>query len=385
VIAAVACDGRSPSPPRHETGEGDVPCFRCLRRTWLVGALAGRIEHARRDRGARRLALLLALDDEALVRAVDADDAVLARYRSFDRDRALDAGAAARLELICRHDPRYPLALRSLPDAPAVLHVAGSPERFAALTAAEQPAVAVVGARRASAYGVEVARGLARGLASADVTVISGLALGIDSAAHVGALDASGPTLAVLAGGADRPYPASKRHVYEAIRATGCVIGELPPGTEARRWCFPARNRIIAALAAVTIVVEAMERSGSLITADFARDLGRDVGAVPGQVTSPLARGPNALLADGAHVVRGPEDALDLACGVGEWRDRRSPRPRVPAHLDALHAAVAAGAQTPEALIEHGIPITAALAGLAELEVLGHLRRTVGGRYQVSA
>jgi DNA processing protein len=351
----------------------------------LVGALTGRIEHARRDRGARRLPLLLALTDAELIRAVDADDAFVTRYRAFDPDRAIAAAATAGLVPICRHDDRYPDVLRALPDAPAVLHVAGAIERFAELTAPRQPAVAIVGARRASAYGLEVARALARGLAAADVTVVSGLALGIDSAAHTGALEASGPTIAVLAGGADRPYPASKRRLYESIRATGCVVGELPPGTEARRWCFPARNRIIAALAALTVVVEAMERSGSLITAEFARDLGRDVGAVPGQVTSPLARGPNALLADGAHIVRGAEDALDLACGVGEWRDRRALRPPVPEHLRVLHAAVAAGAQTAEALTEHGVSITAALAGLAELELLGHLRRTIGGRYQAAA
>jgi DNA processing protein len=230
-----------------------------------------------------------------------------------------------------------------------------------------------------------VAGARGRGLAAAEVTVVSGMALGIDSAAHTGALEVGGPTIAVLAGGADRPYPPSKRRLYQAIRERGCAIGELPPGTVARRWCFPARNRLIAALAGVTVVVEAMQRSGSLITAEFARDLGREVGAVPGQVTAPLSRGSNALLADGAHVIRTGEDVLDLACGVGEWRQRRATRPAVPEHLRALHAAVASGAHTAEALAEHGIAITASLAGLAELELLGHVRRSVGGRYRVTA
>lgn len=379
----------APAPPpdgpskRQRDGDEPVPCRGCLRRTWLVGALAGRIEHARRERGAQRIALLLALDDRALMEAVDAPDAVAAAYRRFDRDAALDAARRAGLDVVCRHDPRYPERLAGLPDAPAALHVAGGLERFERLTGEGAPGVAVVGARRASAYGLEVARGLGRGLAAAGVTVVSGMALGVDSAAHAGALEA-GPTIAVLAGGADRPYPASKRRLHAAIRERGCVVSELGPGIGARRWCFPARNRIIAALAGVTVVVEAMARSGSLITAELARDLGRDVGAVPGPVTSPLSAGPNALLADGAHVIRGPEDALDLACGVGAWRRPGAER-AAPEHLRALHAAVAAGAGSPEALARQGVPIAAALAGLAELELLGLVRRTAGGRYEATA
>jgi DNA processing protein len=139
---------------------------------------------------------------------------------------------------------------------------------------------------------------------------------------------------------------------------------------------------LIAALAGLTVVVEAMERSGSLITAEFARDLGKDVGAIPGQITSPLARGPNALLLDGAHVIRNAEDALDLACGVGAWQ-RRQPAAGhgLPDHLRALHTAVAAGAQTADEIIDAGVPVVTALAGLAELELLGHVRRLPGGRY----
>jgi DNA processing protein len=355
-----------------------LPCGPCLRRAWLIGALSGRIELAR-DQGRNRIPLLLALDDAALMTATHAPDAVAAGYRRFERSRALRAVGDAHLQAICRHDPRYPAALTELPDAPAVLHVAGDVERFLTLVAASQPAVAVVGARRASSYGLEVARGLGRGLAAADVTVVSGMALGIDAAAHVGALEAGASTVAVLAAGAERAYPPSKHRVYREIRRRGAVVSELPPGSAVRRWCFPARNRLIAALAGLTVVVEAMERSGSLITAEFARDLGRDVGAVPGQVTSPLARGPNALLADGAHVIRNPEDALDLACGVGAWRRRRPAGDGVPEHLRALHQAVASGARTADALTRRGFAVTVALAGLAELELTGHLRRVDGG------
>ncbi len=381
MIALAAAPPIVPPQPAA-TARESTPCFACLRRSWLLGALAGRIEIARRS-GPRRIPLLLALGDADLMRAVGADASVSAQYHRFERERALIAVREAGLAAICRHDPRYPAALSELADAPAVLHVAGDVNRFQTLTAAAQPAVAIVGARRASTYGLTVGRSLGRGLAAADVAVISGMALGIDAAAHAGALDVEGPTVAVLAGGVDRPYPSSKRRLYAAIRETGCVIGELPPGTVAHRWCFPARNRLIAGIARLTVVVEGMERSGSLITAEFARDLGRDVGAVPGQVTSPLARGPNGLLADGAHVIRGPEDALDLACGVGEWQ-RRPARELVPAHLRALHAAVATGSDTPEALLAHGFSMATALAGLAELEALGHLRRAIAGRYVVA-
>jgi len=371
-----------PSAAGAPPAAGD-PCPACLRRAWLVAALAGRIEYARRT-GAARIPLLLALGDRDLMRAAGASPGIARSYEAFAPDVARDAVRRARLTAICRHDARYPSALHELPDAPAVLHVAGDVERFLALTADDQPAVAVVGARRATGYGAQVARGLGRGLASADVTVVSGMALGVDSAAHEGALEGGGATLAVLAGGAERPYPASKHGLYVAIRERGSVVSEMPPGTRAQRWCFPARNRLIAALARLTVVVEGRERSGSLITADFARDLGRDVGAVPGAVTSPLARGPNALLADGAHVIRGAEDALDLACGVGGWQ-RRGPGPgAVPERLRALHAAVASGLDTPDRLAGAGVPVSAALAGLTELELLGHVRRLPGGGYVVA-
>lgn len=359
-----------------------LPCTPCLRRAWLIGALSGHIEHTRRGT-AGRIPLLLALDDAALMAAAQATGAQAEAYRRFRREDAELASERAGLHALCRHDPRYPAALLELPDAPAVLYVAGDLDRFSTLAGGVRPAVAVVGARRASSYGLEVARGLGRGLASADATVVSGMALGIDAAAHVGALEAGGPTIAVLAAGADRAYPPSKQRLYREIRQRGAVVSELPPGSPVHRWCFPARNRLIAALGRLTVVVEAMERSGSLITAEFARDLGRDVGAVPGQITASLARGPNALLADGAYVIRGAEDALDVACGVGAWQ-RRPPGAGVPEHLRSLYAAVSDGADTPDALVARGVPVTVALSGLAELELGGHVSRAVGGRYQVT-
>lgn len=371
-----AAGGPGAQPPRA--------CASCLRRTWLIAALGGYIERARHS-GSGRLRLLLALGDEELMRAVGGvRSEILSGLRRFDSHAALVACRRSGVTAVCRHDDAYPAALLELLDPPAVLHVAGAFERFRRLTVPEPPGVAVVGARRASGYGLEVARGLGRGLAAADVPVISGMALGVDSAAHAGALEVRGPTLAVLAAGADRPYPPSKRRVYEAIREAGAVVSELPPGASAHRWCFPARNRIIAALAGVTVVVEAAERSGSLITAEYARDLGREVGAVPGQVTSPLAVGANALLKDGAHVVTRAEDALDLACGVGAW-GTRDVREQVPGHLRDLLDDVAGGRTTFDALSDAGRAIGPTMAGLAELELLGHVRRGLGGHYVVTA
>jgi DNA processing protein len=357
-------------------------CDACLRRSWLVAVLAGRIEHARLNRSGK-LRRLLALEDDRLIRAVDGGDEIFAALERFDVTAARRACADAGLAVVCRHEPAYPAALRDLEDAPAALHVAGRLERFLELTTPAQPAAAIVGARRATPYGLEVARALARGLASAGVTVVSGLALGADAAAHTGALDAGGPTIAVLAGGAERPYPPSKRRLYERVREAGCVVSEMPPGATARRWCFPARNRIIAGLAGVTIVVEAAERSGSLITAEMARDLGRDVAAVPGPVTSTLSGGTNALLKDGAAIVRSAEDALDLACGVGGWAERPAAE-QVPDRLRGLLDDVRHGHDTLDALAGAGHQVTAVMAGLGELELLGQLRVLPGGRYAVA-
>jgi len=353
-------------------------CDACLRRTDLVAALGGVIDVQWRTRAAR--AEVLGLPDDALL-ALARDDRVRRRYADFRAPAARERIAASRLGAVCRCAAGYPAALRALPDPPAVLHAGGDAGLLADVEAA-----AVVGARKASPYGLEVARGLGRELAAARVPVVSGLALGVDSAAHEGALERGGPSVAVLAGGADVPYPASKRRLHGELLERGCVVSELPPGFTAFRWCFPARNRLIAALAAVCVVVEAAERSGSLITADFAAELGKPVGAVPGQVTSRLATGANALLHDGAAVVRGGADVLDLLFsdggasrgagahggGAGEPLE-----PDLRRLLDAVEqggGSLAALASTPE-------EASAAIHGLTELELRGLVRRGFGGRY----
>lgn len=353
-------------------------CDQCLARSWLLGALSGHLDQQR-----RLVDDLLALGDRDLVAAVGGglQQDIEAQLERFDagsvRWRALDAG----LEVICGCDAAYPERLRELPSAPSVLHIAGGLGRFRELVAADP--VAVVGARAASPYGIDVARSLSRGLASAGVAVISGMALGIDSAAHAGALACGGTTIAVLPGPADAPYPRSRSGLYRKLLRDGVAISELPPGIPVRRWMFPARNRLIAALGAMTIVVEAGERSGALLTAAWAGRLGRLVGAVPGRVTSSQAAGPNRLLREGARVVRGAQDVLDSLFGEGARVASRETRPELDGQGAALLRAISEGHETAAALARAGVSPSDGLATLASLELSGYIRRGPGGRFAV--
>lgn len=348
-------------------------CDDCLRRTDLIASLGGRIDIEWRVRAKR--GRILALSDEQLLDWAD-ETSLRARYAGFDADEARRRVRDARLWALCRCHARYPRRLLDLPDPPAVLHVLGD----APLLDVED-AISIVGARRASNYGLEVASELARGLAAAGLLVVSGMALGIDSAAHAGALDAGRPTVAVLAGGAERPYPASKRILHQRIAASGCVVSELPPGFKAFRWCFPARNRIIAALGAATLVIEAAERSGSLITADFAAEAGRLVCAVPGPITSRLSAGTNGLLRSGADVVLSAQDVLDGIFGAGARTIPDPSRDDLPAPLEHLLLAVEQGRGTFGALVSDSLDLPTVAAGLGELELRGLVRRTPGGTY----
>lgn len=362
-------------------------CDDCLRRAWLLRAMSGHLERGRRRGG------VLALEDGELIDALGgaAREELRRRHAGFDAAAARARVAAAGLVSRCRHAGPFPSGLQEAADAPWAIFVAGRPEAFDALADAEDvaPAVAVVGARRAAGEGEEVARSLGQELAAAGVCVVSGLALGIDSAAHRGALSVVPPapdrglpaTVAVLAGGADVVYPASARGLYAQILRAGCVISELPPGTPPRKWGFPARNRIIAALSGMTVVVQARERSGSLITADLAMQLGRPVGAVPGPVTRPLSHGTNALLADGAHVVRDARDVLE-ALLPGRVAPHPSAAPALEDGLRAVLDTVGDGACTAGDLaIRRGVAVEEATADLTRLELLGAVRRDPAGRY----
>ena len=227
--------------------------------------------------------------------------------RAFDR-RAYLAGLDRRgIRWIARSSPRFPRALAAIFDAPAGLFLRGSGE----IDLVERPAVAIVGARSCSAYGAEVARMLGRELAAAGLVVVSGLARGVDGHAHRGALEAGGLTVAVLGCGVDRDYPAAHAELAARIGEQGLVVSEYAPGVEPAPWRFPARNRIIAGLTQATVVVEARERSGALITADLALEEGREVFAVPGEITSALAAGTNRLLRNGATPLTAASDVLE--------------------------------------------------------------------------
>src|SRR3954447_105801 len=274
----------------------------------------------------------------------------------------------------------FPALLDDLDDPPAALHGLGDEDLVRGI--ARDGAVTIVGSRHPSSYGLEVAEELAYLLAGAGLVVVSGMALGIDAAAHRGALEASGSTVAVLGSGPDVVYPRSERRLYERIASTGAVVSEMPPGTIPGRGCFPRRNRIMAALGTMTVVVEAAQPSGSLITAEQAAKLGREVGAVRGRVTSRIARGTNALLAEGAAVIRDAQDVLDRMVGVGACTVRRE-GPALDEELIGLLHAVEDGASTPDAAAAGaGVASAEAAVGLARLELLGYLRAGSAGRYE---
>jgi DNA processing protein len=232
------------------------------------------------------------------------------RWRSFERrfdERAyLERLAAAGHRFLPRSAGGFPPLLRAIHDPPAGLFLRGEGEPELLW----RSAVAVVGARACSGYGGSVARSLGRELAAAGLVVVSGLARGIDAEAHRGALEAEGTTVAVLGCGIDRDYPAAHAELARRVASSGLIVSEYAPGVEPAPWRFPARNRIVAGLCAATVVVEARERSGALITADLALEEGREVFAVPGEITSSLSAGTNALLKLGAVPLTAAADVL---------------------------------------------------------------------------
>jgi DNA processing protein len=226
--------------------------------------------------------------------------------RDFDERAYLEELTAAGYRFLPRSAPEFPPLLRAIHDPPPGLFLRGDAEP----KLLARPAVAVVGARACSGYGASVARSLARELAAAGLVVVSGLARGIDTEAHRGALEADTPTVAVLGCGIDRDYPAAHAELARRVAATGLIVSEYAPGVEPAPWRFPARNRIVAGLCAATVVVEARERSGALITADLALEEGREVFTVPGEITSALSAGTNDLLKLGASPLTSARDVL---------------------------------------------------------------------------
>jgi DNA processing protein len=288
--------------------------------------------------------------------------------------RALDLGVS----LVAPGDPGYPFPLLRTFDPPPLLWVRGEWREE------DCAAVAMVGSRKASSYGVVQAGRIARGLAAAGVTVVSGLARGVDTAAHRGALEAEGGrTVAVLGSGLARPYPWENRGLLDEAAARGAVLSEFPFDTPPVPHNFPRRNRVLAALGLATLVVEASEKSGSLITANIANELGKIVAALPGRVDAPESRGANRLLRDGAHLVEGPEDLLALL-GIEGLEPPAAAPSVLPAGPPGRILAALEGSPPldPDSLAAAtGLAGAAVRAALVDLEIAGAVREFPGGRF----
>jgi DNA processing protein len=294
--------------------ESVTACVECLRRSWLLAALAPYIEKVNLPSDPQSLLGLLTLPNEMLVERVAPKVAVhlLARTEALHERKLHEELDAAGCWSSCRHSDTYPIGLHDAEGAPWALFGRGDRQLLENVQTAD--AVAIVGSRRATSYGREVARELGRELADAGLLVASGLGFGVEGCAHRGALE-KGPTAAVLPCGPDIAYPAAHRGLWRQISEKGGVFSELPPGSPPWRWTFAARDRVLAALAGMTVVVEAADEAASMRIADLAIELGRDIGAVPGPITSRASQGPNALLAAGACVVRDGQDVVDALVG----------------------------------------------------------------------
>ena len=289
---------------------------------------------------------------------------------------AIDRGQTRRIAPIAWNNPLYPVALTTIADPPPVLWMQGSSAAF------DRPAVAIVGARAASAYGLSVAERLAADLAARGLAIVSGLARGVDSAAHRGALSAGGVTVGIMGSGVDVVYPPEHASLARDMQQDGGVVSELVPGTPPLPQFFPMRNRIISGLSRAVVVIEAGEKSGSLITARCALEQGRDVLAVPGNVLSGRNRGAHALLKDGAKIVESADDILEelrmppaasaLTCSESSSLNQdpilACLTPGEPSDLDAIAE-------------RSGLTTARLLPRLFELELQGAVARVGGGRF----
>ena len=301
----------------------------------------------------------------------EGDPAFTRFARRFDEGALRARLDAAGLRWVGGSEAGFPSALAAIFDPPVGLFIRGDVE----LDLLEQPAVAIVGARACSSYGAHVARTFGRELAAAGLVVISGMARGVDGEAHRGALEAGGRTVAVLGCGVDRDYPAAHRELARRICREGLVLSEYAPGVEPAPWRFPARNRIVAGLAQVTVVIEAREKSGALITADLAVEEGREVFVVPGEITSALSAGTNALIQLGAAVATSTADVLEAFGLAPELPAPPELTPPAEAILARLRDAPRSADELVRAL---DLDAGAAAAALTELELHGLLTETSG-------
>jgi DNA processing protein len=296
-----------------------------------------------------------------------------------DAERHLDLCDRLGQQLLTPADEAYPVALRSIPDPPIALWVRGRVDLLAL------PAVAIVGSRDHSGYGEEVARSVARDAARAGLAVVSGMARGLDAVAHAAALSAHGATIGVLGTGADIVYPQQNWRLFQDVLERGLVMSELPPGARSHAGAFPRRNRLISGLARVTVIVEAAEGSGTMLTCASALEQGRDVLVVPGPITSRTSRGTNRLLAEGATPLLAASDLLAYF-GAAPPRDHAiaDPPPCTlsPTEARVFAALTDAGCHIDELALATGLPVGEMLATLLGLEIGGLAQSLPGGQYR---
>lgn len=281
------------------------------------------------------------------------------------------------IQVLTWEDPAYPRRLKEIDQPPPVLYTRGE------ILLEDEWAVAIVGTRRMTVYGRQVAEELARFLAQNKITVVSGLAYGVDGIAHEAAMKAGGRTLAVLGSGVDVIYPPEHRRLAEQMIHQGAIVSDYPPGTQPESTNFPPRNRIISGLSLAVVVIEASEKSGALITASFAADQGRDVFAVPGNIHAPQSKGPNLLIQNGARPLLKPQDVLDVLHldMVQEHQAMQRELPMEPGEAMLLQALSAEPLHIDEIQAISGLPIQQVSATLALMELKGMVRQVGAMNY----
>lgn len=294
-----------------------------------------------------------------------------------DLDSLVESIQQQGVQVLTSVDEDYPKLLKQIEQAPPVLYVRG------ALLPADDFAVAMVGTRRISAYGQQITRDTSLYLAGHGLTVVSGLARGVDALAHQSALQAGGRTIAVLGSGVDVIYPPEHRQLADAIIENGAIISDYPLGTQPEGVNFPPRNRIISGLSLATVVVEAGERSGALITAEFAVEQGRDVFAVPGNILSPASKGTNRLIQKGAYALVSPQDVLDLLelSHVEEYKAARQALPADTTEAKILQTMDYEPVHVDEICNEVGLAVEKVTAALTMMELKGLVQHVGGMRY----
>ncbi len=304
---------------------------------------------------------------------------LLALRKSLDVGAIWDKIAAQGIQVVTWEDDTYPERLHTIDAAPPVLYMRGE------VSSVDAWAVAIVGTRRVTRYGRQVAEELAAALAAQGITVVSGLARGVDGVAHRAALRAGGRTLAVLGSGVDKIYPPEHRHLADEICAQGAILSDYAPGTPPDAVNFPPRNRIIAGLSLATVVVEAGESSGALITARFALEQGREVFAVPGNIYAPLSVGPNRLIRDGARPLLSVDDLLDAlnVSRVAQYRQARLALPDDPVEAQLLSLLENESLHVDELSVHANLPVSEVSAALTMMELKG-LVRQVGSMHYVA-